>query len=80
MTRPAAWSASRYRIRNILMCLSLWNCEKYGFVVISSGYHNTAEGKHSPYRSIIPLLYKNFIACDKADTEKAEKEEAGTAE
>lgn len=54
--------------------------EKYGFVVISSGYHNTAEGKHSPYRSIIPLLYKNFIACDKADTEKAEKEEAETAE
>ena len=36
--------------------------EKYGFVVISSGWHNTAKGKRSPYRSIIPLLYKNFIA------------------
>lgn len=36
--------------------------EKYGFVVISSGYHNTSKGKGSPYRSVIPLLYKNFIA------------------
>lgn len=39
--------------------------EKYGFVVISSGYHNTSKGKSSPYRSVIPLLYKNFIASDK---------------
>lgn len=39
--------------------------EKYGFVVISSGYHNTSEGKGSPYRSVIPLLYKNFIADQK---------------
>lgn len=38
--------------------------EKYGFVVISSGYHNTKKGKTSPYRSIIPILYKHFIACD----------------
>ena len=36
--------------------------QKYGFVVISSGYHNTSVGKSSPYRSIIPLLYKHFIA------------------
>ena len=42
--------------------------EKYGFVVISSGYHNTAEGKGSPYRSIIPLLYKSFIAPDSRTT------------
>lgn len=38
--------------------------EKYGFVVFSSGWHNTKKGLGNPLHAIVPIMYRNFIASE----------------